>query len=65
MFGEKILLRFASLLLFCIKSINYIQNYSHIIESFARILYLSQLLISLGICLAPKLSRYIARSFLT
>ena len=66
-FGEKRLVKSVKLLPLNIKLINPIQRYPHIIESYACILkkfaimfsLLINFLISFGICLTPKLSKYV------
>ena len=65
LFDEKIFAKSVKVFSLNIKSINPIQKYPHIIESYACILkmfvlmflFLINVLISLGICSTPKLSK--------
>ena len=67
LFGEKRLVKSIKLLPLNIKSINLIQKYPHITESYACILkifvsmflLLIHFLISFGMCSTPKLSNYV------
>ena len=71
--GEKRFVYPVKLLPLNIKSINAIQKYPHIIESYACILrifvliflFLINVSISLGICSTPKLSKYVTTLFFT